>query len=546
MAKLTFTIYLAKEDVEDFDDLLTETAREKFGLPGFFVQELPDFADGGKLYVVSNREQIPSWYKRLANHFELDFQTATKSSSAVLIFRSERRIFACPFAFGWMYLNDRKLEADFGLRAAINALDDKRLQKIERANLSDAIRGIELSPFKRDLNSFGLEAALNLVRRVGGDAQDDSSADTMSGAQSLKLTGDFDLDALPDLAKDALELFSSDFYKTTSFVALDVIRPIRDKAVVERLDDLVLQRIKGDHGDFEFGLPVTLSDESIMYSFQGPRLLGGFPNLNLSDYIEALGDRANELTVDTLKKHKVIASFQEDDRPDRTWSVRQSLVGTLVNEDGLYALNEGEWYRIDQTFRDNVIRAFEEAVQDWGPHRSPRPLKKIYDDKDDGVYEAEGDYNAAIGQDLGYLVFDTVMIKVPDVPNSGFEACDLLDLDGKRLIHVKKSSRRSSVLSHFFKQGANSARNIKCFPPVREQMVNYVAEAYSQAQADQLQDSFFEGNLNDWTVEYWIADRPRADGNFNIPFFSKASFSEERRSMLSMSYQVVMRFIELR
>ncbi|PKR51475.1 DUF6119 family protein [Thalassospira povalilytica] len=544
MAKVTFTIYLAKEGQEHFEEILTDSAREKLGRRGLFVHNLPEFGDGGRLFVFSGDEQVPLWYRRLERHFDLAFKVGTKSTSAILMFRKERRIFACPFAFGWMYLNDRRLEADFGLRAAINALDDKRLQQIERANLSDAIRGVELSPFKRDLSSFGLEAALNLVRRVGGDAQEDSTAETMLGAQSLKITGDFDLENLPELASEALGLFTSEFYKDTSFVALDVIRPIRDRALVDKLDLLALERIKEGHEDFEFGLPVALADESVMYSFQGPGLRGGFPDLNLTDYLNALGEKIEEITPDTLKKHKVIASFQEADRPDRTWSARQSLVGTLVHGDGLYALNEGEWYRIDQAFRDTVINSFEQSCAEWDGFPKPRPLAKQFQENGDGVYESEGQYNRSVGKALGYLVFDTVMIKVPDVPNSGFEVCDLLDLQNKRLIHVKKNSRRSSVLSHFFKQGSNSARNIKCYPLVREKMAEYVGSQYSQEQADELRNSF-DNNLNDWTVEYWIADRPRANGLFDIPFFSKASFSEERRSMQSMSYNVCIRFIPL-
>ncbi|WP_417813202.1 DUF6119 family protein [Thalassospira alkalitolerans] len=540
MAKLTFTLYLVKSEIENFEDTLTETARGKIR----FSKELPLYGEGGKLFVFQGHEQVPVWYKRLAHHFEIGFEIGTKSSSAVLIFKAAGRVFACTFAFGWMYLDDRKLEADFGLRAAINALDDKRLQKLERANLSDAIRGMELSPFKRDLNSFGLEAALNLVRRVGGDALEDSAAETMSGAQSLKLTGEFELSDLPALAEEALELFGAEFYKKTSFVALDVIRPIRDKGVVDILDQQTVQHIKDQLGDFEFGLPITLADESIMYSFQGPNLKGGYPDLRLSDYLEALGDKVEELSTDMLKKHKVIALFQEEDRPNRTWSLRQSLVGSLIHEDGLYALNEGEWYRLDQAFQKDVVQVFDTAHRNWAGVPRPRPLKGIYGGNGDGVYEAEGDYNASIGKELDYVVFDTVMIKVPSVPNSGFEVCDLLDIKGRRLIHVKKSSRRSSVLSHFFKQGSNSARNIKCFPLVRQAMVQYVRENYGDDKADQLHSAIFDENEK-WTVEYWIADRPRANNEFSIPFFSKATFSEESRYILTMNYDVVVRFISL-
>jgi uncharacterized protein (TIGR04141 family) len=60
-----------------------------------------------------------------------------------------------------MYLDEDNIEGDFGLRVAINALDDKKLKRLERANLGDALRGVALSPFQREFTSFGQDDALS-------------------------------------------------------------------------------------------------------------------------------------------------------------------------------------------------------------------------------------------------------------------------------------------------------------------------------------------------------------------------------------------------
>ena len=48
-----------------------------------------------------------------------------------------------------------------------------------------------------------------------------------------------------------------------------------------------------------------------------------------------------------------------------------------------------------------------------------------------------------------------------------------------------------------------------------------------------------------WTVEFWIADTPRANASFNIPFFSKISLRDEASNLVAMNYRVIVKFIGL-
>lgn len=48
-----------------------------------------------------------------------------------------------------------------------------------------------------------------------------------------------------------------------------------------------------------------------------------------------------------------------------------------------------------------------------------------------------------------------------------------------------------------------------------------------------------------WRVEFLIADTPRQNGEFNIPFFSKVSLRDELRTLRAMKYEAAIRFIEL-
>lgn len=541
MAQKTLTLYLAKADIEAFEEVFTEEANGKLGREATTIVDAPDFAEGARLFVFAGDPHQPKWLTDVGRLFEVPNQIWTASAAGVLLFRTSGRLFASTFAHGWMYLDEHCFEGDFGLRAAINALDDKKLRRLERANLGDALRAVALSPFQRGLTTFGMDDALDLVRKISGRTRDEASADSMSGSRSLRVTGEFGLEDLPTLASDALEYYGSDAYQQTEFAILDSVMPVTDLRLREELDDLTATSIRNGEDLFELGLPISFEDQAVSYRFRGPRSRGAWPDLLLQDYVAAMGDRLVDLTTETLKDHQVVAIFEDDGRPNAKWSVKSSLVGSLVHENERFATNEGEWYRIEQQFKDAIEASFENAIEDWDV--APEPLRKIYDDKGNGHYEAEVDYNRRFAQTQGYVFLDRALIRIPGVDRSDFESCDVLDVAGKRFLHVKKSSRRSSVLSHFFKQGANSARHFSTFTAAWTELRALVlARAGEQAARD------LDQTTNDdrpWRVEFLIADSPRQDGRFNIPFFSKVSLRDEFRTMRAMRYETSLRFIGL-
>lgn len=263
------------------------------------------------------------------------------------------------------------------------------------------------------------------------------------------------------------------------------------------------------------------------------------PDLLLINYVEAIGDKLQAITAQTLREHKVLARFDDGVRVDQSWPLHSALVGSVTQRDRQYALNEGEWYRLDDAFKASVENVFRELVLEWD--EVPIPLRKIYDADGNGKYQSEASYNQETANHLGFLCMDMKMVPIEGVERSSFEACDLLDIDGKRLIHVKKSSRRSNVLSHLFKQGANSAHNIKRFPPVKDTILQIVSDSYGQNYEQRLR-AVFEDNRK-WAVEYWIADTPRRNGEFDIPFFSKVTLREEASRLNVMEFDVGVRFI---
>jgi uncharacterized protein (TIGR04141 family) len=194
-------------------------------------------------------------------------------------------------------------------------------------------------------------------------------------------------------------------------------------------------------------------------------------------------------------------------------------------------LGECKWYRIEQAFKDSIGKLPRTLL---GREVQPPPLRKIYDERGNGHYQREAEYNAEFAAENGFILLDTQQARIPGVERSGFEPCDILDIPGKRFIHVKKSSRRSSILSHFFKQGANSARQFSIFESawteLRALVIQVTGEALDAARGDRDRP---------WKIEFLIADTPRQNG------FGKVSLRDELRTLRAMKYDTAIRFIEL-
>lgn len=449
---------------------------------------------------------------------------------------------AVTFSFGWMYLDEDRFTSDFGILVAVNGLDQSKLRRLERTNLGDALKGVSQSAFKREFRSFGIEDALDLVRKVSGATRDDIDADSMVGSRSLKITGEFDFKDIPELADDLLALYDSTAYQDTEFKIIDSVKPITDGVKIRELNEVAAERVRNKHDSFELGLPTFADTEGVAFRFHGPGLRNFYPDMLLRHYVAAMESKGKLSNVDSkmLDSHMIEAILDED-RPSIKWKIRKALIGSVEIGSERFAINEGNWFQIDDSFRISVEHAYTDTVAAW-EGVPPTRIITTYDADGNGKLEREEDYNKRLADQFGFALLDQKQITVPSVSRSGFEPCDLLDVNGQRFIHVKKSSRTSSILNHFFKQGSNSARQFKRIPAAWSQLVEKLRRTNQTDHAERLASALRSGTAG-WNVEYWIVDSPRSNGEFNIPFFSKISLRDERLDMLAMEYGVRLRFI---
>lgn len=141
------------------------------------------------------------------------------------------------------------------------------------------------------------------------------------------------------------------------------------------------------------------------------------------------------------------------------------------------------------------------------------------------------------------LLFDRKLEPIPNIPGPGVEICDIFDVKNKKLIHIKRSGRKSAIISHFLNQGLTSAKVLRTYPQVKSNFFDKLKKHVSPQVYAELEDTF----PHNWTIEFAFGDGPiKGSKDYTIPFFSRVSFDEVKREIEALGYKPVkVSFIKL-
>jgi uncharacterized protein (TIGR04141 family) len=229
--------------------------------------------------------------------------------------------------------------------------------------------------------------------------------------------------------------------------------------------------------------------------------------------------------------------------------VYRCLIGSLEDAGVRYVLNEGHWYVPAESIVGPVELFFEKRklavdkkLETFNIIKWKKSVGKKGKTKQVAVYEDEGDYNARIAKASGYVLFDQAWHRAEDGTFSKLEVCDLYDPINLRMIHVKRTSRRASLLSYLFEQGQRAA-NLWQRDDVRKQFIERVKKEAGKDAAEKLAAAATKpGKL---TIEFAIADHKNNRGQHTIPFLAKLSFESKAQDVELRGFKSRVRFIPL-
>ena len=138
--------------------------------------------------------------------------------------------------------------------------------------------------------------------------------------------------------------------------------------------------------------------------------------MDIEQVLVLIFDDRRDLTIKELKDKHVKVKDANGVKVGE-WSYYRCLYGEVNQAGSLYLLNEGEWFKVDDNYNQQILEYYNNATI------SPKQLI------DSNKAESEGDYNQRLANsDPSYCLMDKQLVKT-GIPQNEIEVCDVLTQD---------------------------------------------------------------------------------------------------------------------
>ena len=482
-----------------------------------------------ELWVQRPDPSVPTWLEFLRGQIigdPLPASWVNRSISAVLLLRiaDDSRWAAIAFGQGGRFLLEPdRIERDFGLHAARNALDPSQLRGIDARTLDAvAINTRRQSSRAAPVLAFEHDELRDLVSGLSGPVGGIDKATRMSGRESANVGARLLPSDVPALCDRLFELHRGTQYKA-GFGFLDNIQPLED---TKKLDlDLIDAIRTGNTSKIDLNPPEILEDVGLRFL----ALAAEAPDPGSSDAPEATVERlrtelseykSNEEAQKRLARLRVFAVY--DNGETIPWAAYRCLHYERRTNGEVLVLSDGRWWEVSGDFADDVTR----EVGALPAAALGLPLW------DAGSERKEGDYNVLAANTLGWASLDQKNITLTG--RSAIEPCDLLSPEGC-FVHVKRYSG-SGTLSHLFAQGSVSAELFVESAAFREKLRAKVQQVKPALISAVTADP--NSNLGAYKVVYAVAAPGEESMSDTLPFFSQVSLRTHARRIKRLGLEV--------
>jgi len=298
-----------------------------------------------------------------------------------------------------------------------------------------------------------------------------------------------------------------------------------NKALVETLK-------KRDTEKLHLAPPEVIDWQSVEKFRIGGTRREQYDDLDIDEYMQALGSKIDEMTIEKLKSYQVSVRWTGSQDFQNKWSFFSCIVWETNFNGRLYALVEGRWFEIERNFA-NRVNSFIASLP--APDRPLPPARKN---------EREKEYNRRVSADSStYVCLDNVLVRGEDMSTS-IEFCDLLS-DQNELVYVKRKTR-SATLSHLFAQGTVAARLFLQDANVREQLHTKLAGMrVNKKFRDLIPDRSTRPNPSNFKIVYAIIAKLTRNWPLSLPFFSQLNLMQNAKLLQGLGYDVRLQCVDL-
>jgi len=516
-------LFMAKPlgDGQVFADLLAGAQVDAY--------QLADTLDiEGVLYVRQSAEKRPSWGSVLDEVAgRVIPNLANRSSSAVLLLRVDGDIFAFAFGYGRHLIEQSLFVQDFGLRTALNTLDDKSLRSVDLHTLEDQpVQKKSQAARDSEVGVFGIDILRDVLRAVTGVPKRGVGLMQIAGGDAMfSFSVEMEATDFPALARRIRGYYANDDYKT-SFSWVDNVRKVKDDASINALNAQLVQAVSARNPEIMVTLPEIGAWDTILgFSFTRNKDRVR-PVIHSADYIDTIPDLTH-LTIEGLKRDRLFVHDVDGNVTEH--SVYRCIYFEIVDGDKTKIVFDGKWYEVDGTFIGRIAQTLD-LVQIC---TLAFPSVEVWDEGGKSKIESEGDYNIRAAAAHGYFLLDRKLVKT-DRSTSSIELCDLLT-PAKQLVHVKHRKGGSAGLSHLFAQGGVAAEIMlgdKAFRKKARTVLRGVNPAARDlVPLDTLRSA-------DYEIVFLILGESSATLKQNLPFFSKVNLSKAFENLTQRGFRV--------
>src|SRR5574338_530066 len=124
-----------------------------------------------RVFVLEPRDPTPPGWAEFVEQATVGAlpDISTRVTGAVVLVRIDDRLWALTFGFGFLYINDDRLEPQFGLRTALNVVDPEQLLSVGSKVIEDVVVSTSRQASRRAAREvFTIDDTRDILREVVG------------------------------------------------------------------------------------------------------------------------------------------------------------------------------------------------------------------------------------------------------------------------------------------------------------------------------------------------------------------------------------------
>ena len=538
MGKNTENYNLLLHNTNDFKECLKEDFKES-RFHELDVEKHNNFKEG-RIYIASTEENTVEWLDTLNSYTKDSLEGdlyKNKSNKAVLMLKYEKNeeekdyIFSLVYGYGRTMLDDRYIVKNFGLRTAINLIEERNIKSLNSLNISRDFIDIQRQALSYVSHSdLQVNTNADILKSISGKAPSSSNFSSMSGADNLRFSAKSDV-ILSELLEDVLNAYKSDSYKQKGLEWIDHVQYVKEKEIISELDGVLLNHITNK----SLENPIIAPNKIVSYlDIEGYFISG----MNISHkikenfYDDIPSDQFWEYLYEKIEdeniEDKIIDKLKScslycwtNDSAHKISSIYDSLFIEIDHNNEKFFINNGDWFKIESAYYGYITNKIDNIAIFSDP---------MVPSCDENWNEGEFNEKFAASNPNRFKLFDKKNFHLPNYGHSKIEPADIITTE-KQFIHVKKGGS-SANLSHLFAQGVVSAQLYKNEKKFIKEINETFGEGYFKS------DDKIE-------VIYGIIDK-RYDKKASeiLPFFSMINLSQHYDVLSSMGIKCQLLFIE--